>query len=113
MYDYCDRALERQNRDYWALVLQLLKPVCLEPVLCNKRSYCDEKPAHHNREHLKLSETRENPSSNGDSAPPKKKKMKVAIELSYREGWLYNVQKVKCLAPVNTPYIWSIAIIIH
>ena len=43
----------------------------------------------------------------------KKKKMKVAIELSYREGWLYNVQKVKCLAPVNTPYIWSIAIIIH
>ena len=28
--------------------LQLLKPACLEPVLCNKRSHCSEKPAHHN-----------------------------------------------------------------
>ena len=29
---------------------QLLKPVCLEPVLCNKRSHCNEKLAHHNEE---------------------------------------------------------------
>ncbi|KAJ8783224.1 hypothetical protein J1605_009832 [Eschrichtius robustus] len=29
---------------------QLLKPVSLEPVLCNKRSHCNEKPAHHNEE---------------------------------------------------------------
>ena len=29
---------------------QLLKPVHLEPALCNKRSYCTEKPEHHNEE---------------------------------------------------------------
>ena len=27
---------------------QLLKPVCLEPVLCNKGSHCDGKPMHCN-----------------------------------------------------------------
>ena len=35
-------------RDYWARMLQLLKPACLELVLCNKRSHRNEKPAHHN-----------------------------------------------------------------
>ena len=29
---------------------QLLKPTCLEPVLCNKRSHCNEKPMHCNEE---------------------------------------------------------------
>ena len=29
---------------------QLLKPVCLEPVLRNKRSHCDGKPMHCNDE---------------------------------------------------------------
>ena len=29
---------------------QLLKPVCLEPVLCNKRSHHNEKPAHSNED---------------------------------------------------------------
>ena len=29
---------------------QLLKPICLEPVLHNKRSHCSEKPAHRNEE---------------------------------------------------------------
>ena len=29
---------------------QLLKAVCLEPALRNKRSHCNEKPAHHNEE---------------------------------------------------------------
>ena len=31
----------------WACVLQLLKPVRLEPVLHSKRSDCPEKPVHH------------------------------------------------------------------
>ena len=30
--------------------LQLLTPRTLEPVLCNKRSHCNEKPGHHNEE---------------------------------------------------------------
>ena len=29
---------------------QLLKPAWLEPVLCNKRSHCNEKPVHRNKE---------------------------------------------------------------
>ena len=29
---------------------QILKPACLEPVLHNKRSHCNEKPAHSNKE---------------------------------------------------------------
>ena len=31
-------------------MLQLLKPVRLEPVLCNKRSHRNEKPMHRNKE---------------------------------------------------------------
>ncbi|KAJ8779724.1 hypothetical protein J1605_012608 [Eschrichtius robustus] len=30
--------------------LKLLKPMRLEPVLCNRRSHCNEKPVHHNEE---------------------------------------------------------------
>ena len=33
-----------------AHVTQLLKPMCLEPVLCSKRSHCNEKPGNHNQE---------------------------------------------------------------
>ena len=33
-----------------ACVPQLVKPAHLEPVLCNKRSHRNEKPAHHNKE---------------------------------------------------------------
>ncbi|KAJ8788733.1 hypothetical protein J1605_005029 [Eschrichtius robustus] len=29
---------------------QLLKPLRLEPLLCNKRSHHNEKPAHHNED---------------------------------------------------------------
>ena len=43
-------ALEPASHNYWAHVPQLLKPVHLEPVLCNKRSHRNEKPAHHNKD---------------------------------------------------------------
>ena len=43
-------ALEPTSHNYWAHVPQLLKPVHLEPVLGNKRSHRNEKPAHHNEE---------------------------------------------------------------
>ena len=33
--------------NYWAHVLQLLELICLEPVLCNKRNHCNQKPEHH------------------------------------------------------------------
>ena len=43
-------ALGLASCNYWACVPQLLKLEHLEPVLCNKRSRCNEKPAHHNKE---------------------------------------------------------------
>ena len=46
----CLGATKPVRHNYWAHVPQLLKPVCLEPVLCNKRSYRSEKPAHRNEE---------------------------------------------------------------
>ena len=42
--NYWACALEPMSHNYWACVPQLLKPVCLEPVLCNKRSHHNEKP---------------------------------------------------------------------
>ena len=48
-HNYWACALEPATHNYWACVPQLLKPVCLEPVLHNKRSHCNEKPTHRNR----------------------------------------------------------------
>ena len=42
-------ALEPASHNYWVQVLQPLKPAYLEPMLRNKRSHRNEKPAHHNR----------------------------------------------------------------
>ena len=51
---------------------QLLKPVHLEPVLRNKRSHRNEKPAHRNEEEPPLVATREKPErSNEDPTQPK------------------------------------------
>ena len=48
--NYWACALEPMSHNYWALVPQLLKPACLEPMLRNKRSHHNEKPTHHNEE---------------------------------------------------------------
>ena len=49
-HNYWACALKPASHNYWAQVPQLLKHARLEPVLCNKRSHCNEKPAHHNKE---------------------------------------------------------------
>ena len=49
-HNYWACALEPASHNYWAHVPKLLKPVHLEPVLCNKRSHPNEKPAHRNEE---------------------------------------------------------------
>ena len=46
----CRGAAEPVCHNYWAHVPQLLKPMRLEPVLHNKRSHCNDKPAHCNEE---------------------------------------------------------------
>ena len=60
-HNYWAWGLESVSHNYWARVPQLLKPVCLEPVLRNKRSHPNEKPAHPNEEGPPLAATRENP----------------------------------------------------
>ena len=49
-HNYWACSLEPTSHNYWAHVPQLLKPVCLEPVLHNKRSHCNEKPMRPNEE---------------------------------------------------------------
>ena len=49
-HNYWACALEPASHNCWAHAPQLMKPVCLEPVLRNKRSHRNEKPAHHEEE---------------------------------------------------------------
>ena len=45
-HNYWACTLEPMSHNYWARVPQLLKPACLEPMLCNKRSHRNKKPVH-------------------------------------------------------------------
>ena len=49
-HNYWACALEPVCHNYWTRVPQLLKPAHLEPELCSKRSHCNEKPAHRNKD---------------------------------------------------------------
>ena len=49
-HSYRACTLEPASHSYGARMPQLLKPARLDPVLCNKRSHCNEKPTHHNEE---------------------------------------------------------------
>ena len=49
-HNYWACTLEPTSHNYWARAPQLLKPVCLEPMLHNKRRHCNEKPAHRKEE---------------------------------------------------------------
>ena len=71
-HNYWACALEPASHNYWARVPQLLKPKHLEPVLQNKRSHGNEKPAHWNKEKPPLTATTEKPvRSNEDPTQPK------------------------------------------
>ena len=60
-HNYWACALEPVSHSYWAHMPQLLKPTRLEPVLRNKRSRRNEKPAHRKEEYPPLATTRESP----------------------------------------------------
>ena len=49
-HNYWACGLQPVSHNYWACMSQLLKPARLEPVLRNKRSHFNEKPAHHNED---------------------------------------------------------------
>ena len=57
--NYWGQALEPVSHKYWAHALQLLKPMRLEPVLCNRSTRCNEKLTHHNEEDPPLITARE------------------------------------------------------
>ena len=46
-HNYWVCALETTSHNYWACMPQLLKPMHLEPVLHNKRTHHNKKPARH------------------------------------------------------------------
>ena len=50
----CQGATKPLHHNYWAHMLQLLKPMSLEPVVHNKRSHCNEKLLHCHRVALTL-----------------------------------------------------------
>ena len=78
----CHRANKPVRHNYWARTPQLLKPERLEPVLHNKRSHCNEKPTHHNKEYplLAAATTRESPRTATKTQGSQKKKKKKRIE---------------------------------
>ena len=49
-YSYWACALEPVSHNFWACVPQLQKPTHLGPVIRNKRSHCNEKPARSNED---------------------------------------------------------------
>ena len=86
-HNYWACALEPRNHS-WALLLQLLKPHALEPVLSNKRSHSNEKPAHHSREWPLLATTREKSTQKGRFSTVKNKwiMFKTLQTINAREG---------------------------
>ena len=78
-HNYWAHALGPTSHNYWAHVPQLLKPVGLETVLCNKRSHCNEKPTHRNEEQPLLAPTRETPRLAMKTQRSQKKKKKKII----------------------------------
>ena len=49
-HNYWACILKPTSHNYWAHMPQLLTPVRLEPMLCNKRCHRNEKPVHHDEE---------------------------------------------------------------
>ena len=71
-HNYWDCALEPVSHNFWAQVPQLLKPACLEAVLCNKRSHWMRSPRTAMKSSPRLAATREKPAcSNKDPRQPK------------------------------------------
>ena len=72
-----------------ACVLQLLKPVWLEPVHHNKRSHYNEKPVHHKEEQPPLAATKESPhAAMKTQHSQKKKKRKPSETVVTKSQWL-------------------------
>ena len=58
-HNYWAHTLEPANCNYWACMRWPLKPVCLEPGLCSKRSRCNENSTQCSKEQPQTATTRE------------------------------------------------------
>ena len=56
---YWANGLQPTSRNYRAHVLQLLKPKCMDRVLCSKRGHLNEKPTQQRSPHTLLATTRD------------------------------------------------------
>ena len=72
----CRGATKPVCHNYWAHTPLLLKPAHLEPMLHNKRSHRNEKPAYHNEEWPPPTTTRESPHAAMKTQHSQKKKKK-------------------------------------
>ena len=66
----CQGGTKPMHGNHWAWQPQRWKPT-LEPVLCNKRSHCNEKPEHPTREQPPLATAKQSPHSKEDPRQPK------------------------------------------
>ena len=85
-HNYWACTLEPASRNYRALMPQLLKPVRLEPVLCNKRSHHNEKPP--------LTATRESPWAATKTKRSQKKKKNQGKNIPGRGNSLWKSPKM-------------------
>ena len=93
-HSYWACALEPPFCNYWAQVLQQLKPVYLEPALQNKRSHHSEKLTRHNYRVASIPTTSEkSPQSNETPVQPKikwKTILKVVLKMIPPRKWKDN-----------------------
>ena len=71
------RATKPMLHNYRARVPQLPNPTHLKPMLCTRRSRCNEKLVHGNREEPMLDATRESPAQRGTPSTAKNKSIKL------------------------------------
>ena len=84
-HNYWACTLEPWNCNCWARVLQPLQPMCLEPMLCNKRNQDSKKPTHHNELQL-FTPTRAKSMQHQRPSTAKNKSIKIYIYIKKEIG---------------------------
>ena len=74
-HNYWVSTPEPKGLNYWTHMLQLLKPVCLEPVLCNRRSNWNETPRHYNQRVVLARCDHRKPVCNNEDPPAAKRNL--------------------------------------
>ena len=81
--------------NYLAHVPQLLSPQILEPVLCNRRCQCSEKPTHHNQRAEPISQNQRKAQSARKPQHSQNKKAKTISEEEIKVGGAHFQQQLE------------------